>query len=560
MKKARVTADNKIVVKFTGKQSEKIRKQIKALPEEDVRFVGATGEWELVYKEEYVQLLRDNNFDIPKELYILWKADDIDDGWKDVKIPKGYEYLFGHQKDAVRFSIYHKNRVLLALDMGMGKSLTALSLMDIKESFPVVIISPSIVKRGFEREYFSFIDKGDIVKVIESSAEMIDYHDDVDILIINYELIARNMVRLKKKDKNDVYYPNEVLRTFAHNLPEFVICDEIHKIQNLDSQTTKGIQYLLSDVPNIIALTGTPVLSSSKNLFPILNLLRPDLFPNYYRFVNRYCQSKPDGRGGKTYYGARNSAELNSILTNNVMFRLTKDQGDNVREKPIISVIPIPMSDPKVYLDLEDEVGDSGDFTAIHKLKDEAWNQKKKGATDFITEVLKETDDKITIFAHNKAVIDHLMAEYGKIAVKIDGSISTKGTKRLDIIDKFVGDSKIRIIVCGLEAVATGTNGIQKGSSTAIFIQFPWIWATMDQGISRLDREGQKKQVNVYHLPCEDSIEESILGVIDRKHGMASEIVDGEILDEKETLKELLKITKKKVERRRRGEIHKKKD
>ena len=40
-------------------------------------------------------------------------------------------------------------------------------------------------------------------------------------------------------------------------------------------------------------LTGTPALNKPKELFSLLNILRPDIFVHFRDFGTRYCDPKP---------------------------------------------------------------------------------------------------------------------------------------------------------------------------------------------------------------------------------------------------------------------------
>ena len=560
MKKAKLIDDN-ILLKFKGSDFSKILKMIKQLPVSDRKFITATSEWSLKYSVEYVEMLHKLNFDLSPELYMKFNNGEADEGWKDIEIPEKYSFLFPYQRDAMRFSIYHGNRVLQALDMGLGKSIVSLSLMDHIGDFPTLIVCPSTVKVNWRNEYYKFLDGNKKIKIIESSKEMVNYRREFDILIINYELLARNMKKVEDAKGNISFIANETLSEFYRNRVRYCILDEIHKIKNPDAQTTHAVGFICKSTKSITGLTGTPLTSSSKDVYSPVHLLNSDLFKNYYSFVNRYCYSKVNYKAGgiKVFFGARNNLELNSILTNNVMFRLTKAQVGKQGEKPLVSVIPIKMKNPKKYKELTEKLNDIDDsvkgFALANKMKLEAWEQKKENLYDRIKDMLEESDEKFVIFARNKKVIDDMMKKFGKIAVKIDGSVSTKGETRQNIIDNFVKSKTQRIFMGGIDAVGVGSNGLQFGSSTAIFIQWVYTFSATDQASSRVDRTGQENQVNIYHFPAEDTIEETFMDILDNKAIMSKEVIDGAQMDESEMLGEILRITKRKLRREDGGKI-----
>lgn len=74
-----------------------------------------------------------------------------------------------------------------------------------------------------------------------------------------------------------------------------------------------------------ILLTGTPALSKPRDLFNILNIIRPDIFNSFKEFGFRYCDPKFNRFSkGLDYDGATNLKELHFLLTNYIMIRRLK--------------------------------------------------------------------------------------------------------------------------------------------------------------------------------------------------------------------------------------------
>ncbi len=80
-------------------------------------------------------------------------------------------------------------------------------------------------------------------------------------------------------------------------------------------------------------MTGTPALAKPRELFPLLSILRPDVFTNFRDFGNRYCDPRPSRYfKGIEYDGSTNARELHYILTRSLMIRRLKK--DVLRELP----------------------------------------------------------------------------------------------------------------------------------------------------------------------------------------------------------------------------------
>jgi len=183
----------------------------------------------------------------------------------------------------------------------------------------------------------------------------------------------------------------------------------------------------------------------------------------------------------------------------------------------------------------------------FNKMRELAREQKKENVFEFIDDLLIESDDKIVIFAINKKVISDLMERYEKIAVKIDGSVSTQDGVRDKIVEKFTKNKKIRLFFGSIFAAGTGLNGLQHVSSMVVFLQWAWVPSEIWQCIGRVDRTGQTKVVNALHLPGENTIEEIFMRILDNKSQMFKEVVDGTDFEEEDMLQLMLEEAKGEV-------------
>eukprot|EP01050_Picozoa_sp_SAG11_P024640 SAG11_NODE_5312_length_1599_cov_4.756667_1_plen_111_part_00 len=79
-----------------------------------------------------------------------------------------------------------------------------------------------------------------------------------------------------------------------------------------------------------VLLTGTPALNCPMELFALVHAVRPDLFPKWKAFAQRYCAPRQIWRGGRfpatDYRGSDNLDELHALLTANCMIRRKKGE------------------------------------------------------------------------------------------------------------------------------------------------------------------------------------------------------------------------------------------
>jgi len=93
----------------------------------------------------------------------------------------------------------------------------------------------------------------------------------------------------------------------------------------------------------------------------------------------------------------------------------------------------------------------------------------------------------------------------------LDGS--TKN--RQDLVDQFNEDEDVRLFLISLKAGGTGLN--LTGADTVIIYDPWWNPAVENQAVDRAHRIGQKKTVSVYRLVTEDTVEQKIMSLKDKK-------------------------------------------
>jgi SWI/SNF-related matrix-associated actin-dependent regulator 1 of chromatin subfamily A len=549
LKEARLNDAGKIVVKFSKLSDPEWNKVKGWIDSLTVKYFDRNSkEWEVECTGENYQSLRDMNFGISPEIFQLVSNMEIDESWKDLSVPDKYSYLYPDQQEVFKFAMANDWRILEASSMGAGKTNTTLSICDYHEFFPMLIICPTIVRIGWVRQHSKWLgDNGDRIKILESAKDLKYYDDEYDIYITNYQLLARQMGKVKT-DKGSIMIAKEPLKEFYDNFFETVVIDECHKVKSLNSQTTQAVKYLCEGSTSIMALTGTPLLNKNSELFPILNILRPDVFDNYDRFCKRYCQEKITYSGKRkyvSYYGTRNNEELHTILKNTVMIRHTQKQIKEARGeeylKPNIQVLPIKPSGKSKYKEAEKSFRESiqkGEkkneaLGKLSRMRAEAWQLKKKACFEFIDDLIEETENKIVVFIHNKVLIDDLLEKYGEKMVYISGEVDTNPEVRDKIVDKFIEDDGVKLFVGSIEAVNAGLDRLQLTATELVYLQEPWNSGVRDQCDGRIsNRTGAIGRASIFHLILEDSIEVLFLRLQDKKASAASMVIDGETMDE----------------------------
>lgn len=466
--------------------------------------------------------------------------------------------LYPFQIEGVRQLMKWDGRALLADDMGLGKTVQSLMWLKLNpEKVPAIIICPASLKYNWEIECKKWL-KTDSISVLSGTTPR---NFKSDIVIINYDIVHHWLWHFK-------------------TLPyQTIILDECHYIKNDKAKRTKAIKTLTKGVKHVIAISGTAIVNKPIEVYNVINILNPRLFPSRWNFAHKYCNAKHTGFGWD-FNGASNIEELHNILKNNLMIRRKKQ--DVLKDLPekIYTQIPLEIDNRKKYTEMEQDFIDYIEKQMGEELsKTEKQLQKELGyvnvalniediikkkvesiskaemlvkvgflqrkATKGILKIVKEwiydfleNQDKLVIFAVHSEFINNLLEEFKDIAVKIDGS--TPINKRQEIVNEFQTNKKIKLFIGNIKAAGVGLT--LTASSNVAFLEYPWAPGDLVQAEDRCHRIGQKNSVNIFHFVAKNTIIEDILEILRKKSKVVNALLDGRIVEENEdTFIEFLK-------------------
>jgi SWI/SNF-related matrix-associated actin-dependent regulator 1 of chromatin subfamily A len=341
------------------------------------------------------------------------------------------------------------------------------------------------------------------------------------------------------------------LPTIIEYSPQVLIYDESHSLKNGKAARSKAAKELAATVPHKILLTGTPVLNRPKELWNQLQIIDPFAYPDkrFFQWHKRYTNATKNPFGWD-FSGASNLEELAASLKT-IMIRRTKDQV--LKELPAKrrTTVLIPIDNRKEYDRADNEfmawmteqkgaeaaerASNVEQLAKIEYLRQIAVAGKMKSALAWIENFL-ESGEKLVIFATHKATIHALEREYGAMAVKIDGSVSSE--KRQAAVDAFQNDPDAKIFIGNIQAAGVGIT--LTAASNVVFLELGWTPALHDQAEDRCHRIGQENAVNIWYLLAEKTIDASIAAMLENKR----EVIDQSTEDENTLSFELFEMMK----------------
>ena len=413
--------------------------------------------------------------------------------------------LYDFQFDGIKFGVEHHCRFLLADEMGVGKTIQAISLCYLyREEWPVLIVCPGSMKYLWKGEIQTWLGfKDHRINVLNSSKQKIS--EEAYFYIISYDLVSHILKKLKKMKFN------------------FVILDEAHCIKNRDTIRAKNILPIAIRAKRLILMTGTPLLAKPLEGYPLLYALRPDLFPYFKQYAYRYCDPQPTPFG-ISWSGTSNTKELHWLLSTLMVRRLKKE---------VLNKLP-PKRRQKVEIKTDKEIlekiketrtkvkGRNGTLQA-YTLTSTA---KKDGVCEYVHDILTDSEEKIIVFAYHHEMmncVEDLLKKENIDYIRIDGS--TKQDKRYEYVKYYQNKKECRVAIVSIIAGSTGIT-LNK-AHIVIFAELTWTPSIMIQAEDRAHRIGQKSNfVDIKYLYGPGTLDDFILDTLQKKLVIVSTTID----------------------------------
>lgn len=450
---------------------------------------------------------------------------------------KGIEHYWYQVETVKKVLKYFHGRVLLADEVGLGKTIEAGML--IKEYLlrgmvqNILILTPAPLVSQWREE----MEQKFAIPFITTDDPL--FHTDPEQFWKRRFIIAS--IHTAKGSKHVTRVVNEFY--------DLVVVDEAHHLKNRHTLVWKLVNEIKKRF--IFLLTATPVQNDLIELFNLITLLKPGQFKTEKLFKKEYME-RGDPRT------PANKERLRELLRD-VMIRNTRSAIDlklprryaaTLRLEPTeaerriyegITSLARKRSDalPKPLLQLLMREAGSSPHALQQTLL--ALRSKVGGAADPILEVIaglgetskeralldllrKNPEEKKILFAHYFKSLDliaSLLDQHGFLFVTFRGDMTAR--------EKDEAIRRFRDAVPILLSTESGGEGRNlQFCHTLINFDLPWNPMRIEQRIGRLHRIGQTRDVFIFNLSVKETLEDHLLEILEGKINMF-EMVIGEI-------------------------------
>ncbi|AID44051.1 Phage DNA helicase [Candidatus Arthromitus sp. SFB-mouse-NL] len=432
-----------------------------------------------------------------------------------------------YQEEAIN-KIIEIDRCGLFLDMGLGKTvITLTAINDLMfnrfEVNKVVIIAPlkvaedTWVKELSKWDHLTNLsmslvlgDKNKRIKALETQA---------DIYVINRENVSWLVTYLGRDWDFDM-----------------VVIDELSSFKNPSASRFKSLKKVIGKSSRVVGLTGTPNPNGYIDLWSQIYLLDSGerLGKTLTRFRDTYFV--PDKRDSYRIFTYKLKSGADKLINKEISDICISMKADDYLDLPdkIFVNHEISLENRRSYDELEkefyfefdkgSEVTAASKSVLINKLLQlcngavytdgDKYQVVRDDKLDKLEEIVESTlDSPILCFYQYKHDLDRIINRFD-FAKELSQ----------DNIDAW-NKGKIKLLLTHPASSAYGLN-LQDGGNVIVWFGLPWNLELYQQANARLHRQGQKHNVFIHHLICENTVEERVLETLQRKGKVQDELLD----------------------------------
>ncbi|HWG13074.1 MAG TPA: DEAD/DEAH box helicase [Streptosporangiaceae bacterium] len=424
----------------------------------------------------------------------------------------------------------HRLGGILADDMGLGKTLQCLALISHArerhpDGGPFLIVAPTSVVANWVLEAARFTPDLRVVPISATTGRrgpaLSELAAGADAVVTSYTLLRTDFA------------------AYSGLTWSGLLLDEAQHAKNRQSKVYQCARRLTA--PTKIAITGTPLENNLMELWSLLSIAAPGLFPSPERFREYY--SKPVERMGDRQRLAQLQQRIRPLVLRRVKEQVAADLP--AKQEQVLEVDLHPQHRKVYQTRLQRErhkvlglIGDlnSNRFAIFRSLTllrqlslhaglvDDNYAELASAKIDTLSEHLGE----VIAGGHRALVFSQFTGFLGKVRERLeadgigycylDGSTRDRAAE----VARFK-DSATPVFLISLKA---GGFGLNLTEADYCFLLDPW-WnpATEAQAVDRTHRIGQRRNVMVYRLVARDTIEEKVMALKARKAQLFSDVL-----------------------------------
>ncbi len=394
--------------------------------------------------------------------------------------------LYSYQRFAVQY-ILHQGNVLLGDEMGLGKTIEAIGAMAVlseRGEKRHLVVCPLSVLINWKRE---IQDKSSLKHMIlrgEGLQKALDlWLNEGGAAITSYETLQK--IRIPESTRIDL-----------------LVVDEAHYVKNPSAQRTQAVARVRERSSRILYMSGTPLENRVGEMTYLISCLRPEIADEI---------TKEEGKGFATVEKFRRM--IAPVYLRRTREKVSRELPDLIDE---IAWCGLEGDEERLYR----ASVLSHQFMSMRQISFNVSNPQKSSKGRQLLEICedaRQSGRRVLVFSFFKDTLRKVQQLLGDAFLgMIDGSVPPEERQRL--IDDFGKAGPGTVLAAQINAGGTGLN-IQ-AASVVILCEPQMKPSIENQAISRAYRTGQSRNVLVYRLMCENTVDEKIYHLLKQKQDL----------------------------------------
>ncbi len=408
--------------------------------------------------------------------------------------------------------------LLIADDLGLGKSATAIGLLTEPKALPALVVTMTHLALQWENELKKFAPHLTVFRARDSKAKDLTRRRGgggkfPDVVVMNYHKLRGWSAELTGKVRA-------------------VIFDEIQELRRTGTEKYDSAIEVANRAGWRVGLSATPIYNYGVEMFNVMGALAPNLLGTRSEFCLEWCKGREDDKSE-----VENPKALGAYLRDaGLMIRRTRAEVG--RELPGLQVAPhyIEMDSDaldKVNVDvanlcraiLRGQISDHLERLKMGaeldwRLRQATGLAKAKLVAEFV-KLLVESGESVVLFGWHHEVYRIWSDELAHLNPALYTGQETENQKAAARQRFLDGESKV--LIMSLRSGA-GLDGLQIKARTVVFGELDWSPGVHEQCIGRVHRDGQRHSVVAYYLIGDDGSDPIIADTLGIKAGQIAGI------------------------------------
>jgi SNF2 family DNA or RNA helicase len=446
----------------------------------------------------------------------------------------GLAMLLRHYQEQAAEVAFQRQSLLLADDVGLGKTASAIGLLSRSVTLPALVVTLTHLPRQWQDEIRKFAP-----------------HLSSHIIRVGsvYDIAARHC----RGKRGPIVLPDVIIISYSKlskwadilaPLVRTVIYDEVQELRRGGSQKSSAALHLSAHATWRMGLSATPIYNYGGEIWNVMQAIAPDALGTWNEFMNEWCTA---------LFGVKEDqasiidpkAFGSYMLESGLMLRRTrKDVGREL----------LPLNKCVEHIDADLDALDSVSVNcaelarSILKHGEEYRGQKMQQSQEFANllrqatgiakapyvaeyvRLLLEGEPRVVLYGWHREVYSiwqDRLKEFNPVLYTGSESPTQKDEAKHRFME---GDS--RVLMISLRAGA-GLDGLQFGCRTLVFGELDWSPGVHEQCEGRVLRDGQTEPVFAYYLVSDSGSDPKVAEVLGVKRRQIAGIRnDGEGLFE----------------------------